>query len=121
MKSERLQILNMVQEGRVSPEEAAKLLEALEQPAAAPKRGAAVSRPTHVRLVTREGGKNRSFSVGIGLARWVLHLPGALIQWQDGDRKVDLSILLQAIEDGFVGKVMEANEGSNHIEIWLDA
>ncbi len=112
---ERLQILKMVQEGKISPEEAARLLEALEQPGARP----AGPKPTHVRIAIRDGERTHSFSVGIRLARWVLghgwvslNLGGS-----DEDQK---QLVLEAIENGPVGKVLELSDGDKRLEVWLD-
>lgn len=118
MNNERLQILKMVQEGKLSADEAGKLIDALEQPQP-PKTGA---KPTHIRVVMTEGGKPKSFSVGLGLARWVLAIPGLVVFDLKGEAgRFHTDQLLEAIDNGKVGKVFEAHEGSKRVEIWLDA
>lgn len=119
MNDERLQILKMVQEGKLSPEEAAKLLEAVEQPAAK-ERG---PKPKHLRLVMVDGPKRSTFSVGVGLATWALKVvPGTfLYSDSEGQRRIDTEAVLEAVESGTTGKVMEIVEGQNRLEIWLEA
>lgn len=120
MSDERLQILKMVREGKVSPEEAAKLLEAVEQPVVK-ERGQ--GKPRHLRLEYTEGSKRSSFSVGVGLVNWALRLlPGSFTMDVDGIvRKIDRQQILDAIAHGATGKILEAEEGKDRLEIWLDA
>lgn len=111
MNDDRLQILKMVQEGKVSPEEAAKLLEAVEQPES--KR----PKPKSVRLVIMEGTKTQTVILGLGLVQWILKLPTTAF-YVGVFEKDDI---LAAIEKGTVGRVLEAEEGNRRFEIWLDA
>lgn len=111
MNDERLQILKMVQEGKVSPEEAAKLLEAVERPEARrPK-------PKSVRLVIIEGSKSSVVALNIGMVQWLLKLTSTSVQLGAFDKEA----ILEAISQGTVGKVLEAAEGNKRFEIWLDA
>ncbi|MDF2627759.1 MAG: hypothetical protein K0R39_1590 [Symbiobacteriaceae bacterium] len=110
MNNERLQILKMVQEGKVSPEEAAKLLEAVEQPDA--KR----PKPKVVRLMIMEGSKAGQLVLNIGMVQWLFKLPGTMIQLGAYDKDA----ILEAISRGTPGKVLEAAEGNKRFEIWLD-
>lgn len=111
MNDERLQILKMVQEGKVSPEEAAKLLEAVEQPDA--KR----PKPKSVRLVIAEGGKTSVLALNVGMVQWLLKLPMTVIQIGAHDKDA----VLEVVTRGNVGKVLEAEEGNRRFEVWLDA
>lgn len=115
MNDDRLQILRMVQEGKVSAEEAAKLLEALEAPAKpdGPK-------PKHIRVMITEGGKTKSFSIGMGLATWAVGVASTLSIFV-GETKVDKAMLQDAIARGVTGKIFEAAEDGQRVEIWLDA
>jgi len=110
MNNERLQILKMVQEGKVSPEEAAKLLEAVEQPDA--KR----PKPKAVRLMISEGGKTSQLVLNIGMVQWLFRLPGTVLTIG----KYDKDGVLAAITQGAPGKVLEAEEGNKRFELWLD-
>lgn len=113
MSDERLQILKMVQEGKVSAEEATRLLDALGEGQSKP--GAKGPKATHVRVHLTEGRKVANFSIGVGLARWVLSLPLVSLA------EVDAEQLVQLIESGATGKVMEFSEGDRRLEVWLDA
>lgn len=115
MSDERLQILKMVQEGRLSPEEAARLLDAVGAPS-----GVSGPKPTHLRLKFQDGSKTRNFSVGVGFASWVLSLVSDM-QVKAGGVQFDNRQLLDAIQRGTPGKIFEADEDGQRIEVWLDA
>jgi hypothetical protein len=112
MNEERLQILRMVQEGKVSPEEAAKLLEAVEQPDG---KGGPRQKPKHVRIVIQEDRRTHTVTIGLGMAKWFLTLP-----WLTTYPSIDRDHLLAEIERGTIGKVFEAEEGTDRFEIWLE-
>lgn len=115
MNEERMQILNMVKEGKLSPEEAANLIEAVE-----PNPGTTGPKPTHLRIRVMEGSKTRNFSVGIGLVEWALGLVPNVV-FRGESIKLDSAMLERAIRTGAVGRIFEAEEDGQKIEIWLDA
>jgi hypothetical protein len=121
MSDERLQILKMVQEGKVSAEEAAKLLDAVEQPAGKGKESG--PRARHVRFEYTEGSKRSSFSVGVGLVNWALRiLPASFtVDVNGAAQKINRQQILDAIEGGVTGKIFEWEDGKDRLEIWLDA
>lgn len=114
MSNERIQILKMVQEGKLSPEEASRLLDAVE-----PSAPATGPRPTHIRVKFHDGSKTRNLSVGVGFASWVLGLISDM-QFKAGGVQLDQRRLLDSIQRGTPGKVFEADEDGQRIEVWLD-
>lgn len=117
MSDDRLQILRMVQAGKISPEEAVRLLEAVEQPGG--RRGV---RPTQVRLTLSEGERTRTLMVSAGLAAWALEVLPAAIRLDPGGAGVPHEgELLAAIQSGSVGRVLEVTEGDRRLEVWLEA
>lgn len=115
MSDERLQILKMVAEGKVSAEEAGRLLDALGH---GPKPGSGGPKATHVRVHFTEGRKVSNISIGVGLARWVLSLP--MINLEFSGVQLNPDQLVQLIDNGTTGKVMEFSEENKKLEIWLD-
>lgn len=114
MSDERLQILKMVQEGKVSAEEATRLLDALgNEPKASggPK-------ASQVRLHLIEGRKVSNLSIGLSFVQSVLSLP--MIRLGFGEAKLDAERLSQWIDSGATGKVMEFAEENRRLEVWLD-
>jgi hypothetical protein len=118
MNDERVQILRMVQEGKVSPEEAAKLLDALEQPEA---KAGARQKPRNVRFLVVDGNSKATMTLSIGVAKWLLQLPFGMGLVFKGPEGVTSDVLLDALDTGTIGKVFEAEQGKQRIEVWLDA
>lgn len=116
MSDERLQILRMVQEGKVSPEEAGKLLDALEQPdrKSAPK-------PRTVRVSVIDGGKQRNLSFPYGFVETLVRLPGVMnINLTTDVGPLDRDRLLAALTSGATGRVFAIDEGQTRLELWID-
>jgi hypothetical protein len=110
VNDERLQILKMVQDGRLSPEEAANLLDAVEQPIEGDGKTARC-----VRLLIFEGGKRVvNLTVGLKLAHWLLERPVTEIQGADKAK------LLAAINAAKPGRIYEAQEDGKRVELLLE-
>jgi len=117
INEERMQILRMVQEGKLSPDEAARLLEAVEQQGPRP----AGPKPTRVRVLIREGNRPRSFAMPISVVQWLASLPAIMnLEVTTEGRKFTGDDLQKALAIGTVGKIFEADEGPNHLEIWFE-
>lgn len=114
MSGERLQILKMVEEGKVSAEEATSLLDALGNG----KRPGKGRESTYIRGRFVEGKRVSDFSVRVGLARWILSWP--LVNLEFGHDRIDADQLVRLINSGATGKVLEFTEGDKKLEIWLD-
>jgi hypothetical protein len=129
---ERIQILKMVQEGKISPDEAAQLLEALEesggknQPAGSesvlPDPQALGRKPRWLRVRVTDSNSGRSrvnvrlpiSMVNIGLkmgARFSPELEGL-----DGQE------LMQMIESGEIGQIVDVQDDDDgeHVEVFLE-
>jgi len=115
---ERLKILQMIQEGKISAADGAKLLEALNRGAERPV--AARSEEGHylrVRVTDIVTGRNKVsvnlplslVSAGIGIAS--KYVPGVA--------EVDL---MEAIRSGMTGKVIDVidEEDGDHVEIFIE-
>jgi len=118
---ERLKILQMIQDGKISPEDGAKLLEALNRGAGRPSGRAAIAaddgRYMRIRVTDLVTGRAKVsvnlplslVSAGIGIA--AKYVPG-----------VEEEILMDAIRSGLTGKVIEVieEEQGDHVEIFIE-
>lgn len=124
MDNESLEILQMVREKRVTPEQGAELLAALKSPAAGERVGGG-ERPSFIRVKVNVTGDDTdkvtvNLNLPLALADLALKLAeGTKIQRGDetivlGDyvkqlSGVDLASILQLVKDGAEGKLVDVN------------
>jgi hypothetical protein len=119
--AERLQILQMVEDQTVSPEEAARLLEALDRSdrkraQAPPPR---IAGPRNIRIRITETKSNRS-DVDITLPLGLVNTIVAMAHRFAPGRIPDLTILQDQIEEGFVGTLVDIENGQDRVEILVE-
>jgi len=115
MQEERLRILQMVQAGKITADEAAKLLAALEQsetPAAATS-----ARWLRIRVQDLASGKPK---VNINLPLSLLQLalkfvPRGVLQSAGTD--IDLESLLTAVKEGAQGSILEVRDEEENVQV----
>jgi hypothetical protein len=118
--AERLQILQMVEDQTVSPEEAARLLEALDR--SDRKRAQTRPRlagPRNIRIRITETKTNRSdvdITLPLGLVNTIV---GMAHRFAPG-RIPDLTVLQDQIEEGFVGTLVDIENGQDRVEILVE-
>ena len=121
MSNERMQILQMLQEGKITAEEAERLLSALDVPVS---QGAGVTKAgsnnkwLRVRVV-EEGRQvvnvNLPMSVvDVALTMGLKFVPNEHLQG------IDVESLLQAIRQGVTGKIVEIDEGDTKVEVIVE-
>lgn len=119
MSDERMQILKMVESGKLSAEEAGKLLEAVE-PQAQVKGGEA----KHVRIRIQERGKREvNVRLPVGLIGLLLRFVPAEATIRDDAgtvRNLDIRQLEAAVKAGQTGRVVEVEQDNSRVEIFLE-
>lgn len=122
---ERMQILNMVSEGKISAEEGAKLLAALETDKKKPAPPRPPSAPGEskwfrVRVTDLETGKNKvSVNLPIGLVDVGVRM-GARFAPELAD--MDLGEVIEQVKSGAQGKIIEVEdqEDGERVEIYIE-
>lgn len=122
---ERLKILNLVQQGKITPQEGIRLLEALDksrppQPSFPPPFSSGGPRWLRVRITDTATGKTR---VNVRLPVTVLNAGvkmGARFSPELG--REQMSEILNAIRAGEVGQVLDVynDEDGEHVEVLLE-
>lgn len=121
---ERMKILNMIREGKISAEEGAKLLSALGD--AERHSRVHATRPTgeprwfRVRVTDLINGKTKvSVNIPIGLMEWGMQI-GAQFAPEVGD--LDFEQLKEMLQSGVEGKVVDVidEEDGEHVEIFIE-
>jgi hypothetical protein len=119
---ERIQILKMIEEGKISPDEGARLLGALgkkKAPAPPPPPGSD-ARWFRVRVTDSETGRNKvNVNIPMGLVNVGIRM-GARFIPEDAD--IDIEDLFEQIRSGAHGKIVEVidDESGEHIEIFIE-
>ena len=119
---ERLQILKMIEEGKISAIEGAELLRALDQSrggdAAAPLKGSSDPRWFRVRVTDKETGRTKvNVTIPMGLVNVGIKMGARFAPELDQGQYAHL---LEAIRGGRQGKVIDVDEEGEHIEIFVE-
>jgi len=116
MREERLQILQMLKDDKITVAEANSLLEALQPSDLAQRLGGDKARSMRVRVV--EDGKQRlNVNLPLGLMRVASRLIPRDI-WRDSLESVDWEDLVRAVQEGARGKLVEVtDDDGNLVEI----
>jgi len=140
---ERMRILNMLQEGQVTPEQAAQLLQALEDAPAATKARPAAQPPAHTQQSLVEhippagepGRAPRWLRVRVtdtdtGRPRVNVRLPLSLVnvglkmgkQFAPEIEGMDFNEIVKAIQEGETGTFVDVfdEEDGEHVEVFLE-
>lgn len=127
MSEERLRILKMIQEGTISAEEGARLLDALESPGEETTRTSGDSRGRgrflHVRVYDSVTGREKvNMNIPIGLAKMVGSLVPESQRTQLESHGIRVDDLLRAVESGRVGKVADIsnNDQDEKVEVSIE-
>ncbi len=121
---ERMQILKMVAEGKISAEEGAKLLAALEperkKEPPPPLGGPSAPRWFRVRVTDMESGKNKvSVNLPMSLVDVGARMGARFAPELEG---VDFHDIIEQIKSGAQGKIIEVEdtEGGERVEIYVE-
>ena len=124
---ERMQILKMIQDGKISAEEGAKLLQALgasaksdKRPPIPPSIGASDPRWFRVRVTDLNTGKNKvNVNIPMGLVNVGLKMGARFAPNVEG---VNYEELMTAIKSGASGKVIDVTdeETGERVEIFVE-
>ena len=121
---ERMKILTMIREGKITAEEGAKLLSALgesQKPSRSPgTRASGEPRWFRVRVTDLVSGKTKvSVNIPFGLMEWGLQI-GAQFAPEVAD--LDFEQLKEMLQSGVEGKVIDVidEEDGEHVEIFIE-
>lgn len=122
MNEERLQILKMIESGKISAEEGAKLLSAVETTQAAET----VGKQAHFLRVkiyeTKSGRATVNVNLPLSLIDVALKFVPKDAEFMKGVKGIDIDEVVAAIKAGAQGKIVDiVDEGEGqHVEVWVD-
>jgi hypothetical protein len=122
---ERLRILKMVEEGKISVQDGAKLLAALAEsrkspPPASPPGGAGEARWFRVRVTdTRTGKAKINVNVPTGLVNVGIRMGARFAPNLEAEQ---MQAMIDALKSGARGKILDMmdDEASEHVEIFVE-
>lgn len=122
ISAERLEVLRMVESRTISPDEGARLLEALDRAERLEREQAQTTvprGPRNLRVQIREQG-NRQSDIDIVLPLGLAEMGLKLAQRFLPGRLPDAAFIRETIESGYVGKLVDINDEGQHILIAID-
>jgi hypothetical protein len=117
MNEERMRILKMLEEGKISVEEATQLIEAVE----APRETEIVpqGKPKWIKVrVTGAGSEKVNVNVPLSLARIALKFIPPQAKDEIEAQGIDIDAILNEVTQ--VGKLVEVQDGDEHVEVWIE-
>ncbi|MGM0419680.1 MAG: SHOCT-like domain-containing protein [Bacillota bacterium] len=129
MSEERLRILQMVSEGKLSVEEAEELLQSMEmvpeiEDGTFARRSSETSgrKAKSLRIVVKEGGKEKvNMAIPLKLAKGLLTFIPRQAREKLEDENIDVADLISQFEEGEdVGTLVNIQDGEDHVEIKVE-
>ena len=128
MDEERIRILSMVKEGKITVEEATKLLEALESSAVEDEELPPQGKAKWLRIRVSDVKTNKpkvSVNLPIGIVDWALRTGSRVAAFGGADLNgmgINLEELRAAINFGLRGRIIDVtdDEQSQHVEIVVE-
>ncbi|MEM7034112.1 MAG: hypothetical protein AAF629_31515 [Chloroflexota bacterium] len=126
ISEERLQILNMLEEGQVSADEAAKLLGALDTGVKKEQKNTSLqtnsTKGRWLRIRVDDGpGTKVNVNLPIGLVRVGLKLGSKFVPEMEGMDMAEFTNEVEAaIQEGMQGKIVEVHDEDTHVEIFIE-
>jgi hypothetical protein len=122
---ERMKILKMIEEGKVTPEDGAKLLAALADGQHGPatqggSRPGSAGRWLRIRVTDIASGRSKaSVQIPLGLIDAGMKIGAHFAPEVEG---VDMSNVLDAVRSGMTGKIIDVtdDEDGEHVEIYVE-
>lgn len=120
---ERMKILKMIEEGKLSAEEGTKLLAALSERRGPPPRTPGMPGPARwlrIRVTdTRSGRSKASVQIPLALVDAGLKIGAHFAPQVEG---VDMSNVMEALRAGVTGKIIDVtdDEDGEHVEIYVE-
>lgn len=119
MGEERMRILKMLEEGKISVDEATKLIEAVEAPQEteiAPE-----GKPKWLKVrVTGGGSEKVNVNLPLSLARVALKFVPQHARDRMEEQGVDIEALLSEVTETKIGKLVEVQDADDHVEVWIE-
>lgn len=128
MTSEKMQILKMIEEGKITADEGMKLMQAIEtephsesSTALEPVNGTGTS-PRRLRVRVRKNGKETvNIKIPLSLVNVGIKIGKKFSpELQESMGNIDMDEIVRMIQEGAEGKLVEVDDGDEHVEVFVE-
>jgi hypothetical protein len=119
MNDEKDRILKLLEEKKITADDAARLLDALNRTGP----GGRKNRFIKVRVYDRDSDTAKvNVTLPIALVKWGMNFAQDSATAKFEGQEVDMRVVTEAIEKGITGKIVDVDdeEKGKHVEIWLE-
>jgi hypothetical protein len=120
MNEEQDRVLKLLEEKKITAEEASKLLDAIRR-----SEGGTGQRNKFLKVRVYPRGSDRAkvnVTLPIGLVKWGMNFIPDEARAKIEEQEIDMKMITDALEKGITGKIVDVDEDEhgNHVEIWLE-
>lgn len=119
MSDEKDRVLKLLEEKKITAEEAARLLDAISHS----KGGGGRNRFLKVRVYDRGSDRAKvNVTLPIGLVKWGMNFIPDEAKAKFEEQEIDMKLITDALEKDITGKIVdvEDDEKGQHVEVWLE-
>jgi hypothetical protein len=119
MNDERDRILKLLEEKKITADDAARLLDAMNKS----ESGGRPNRFLKVRVCKAGSDRpNVNITLPIGLVKWGMHMMPASAKAKIEEQEIDMRVVTEALEKGITGKIVDVHDEDKdeHVEVWLE-
>lgn len=122
MSEERKRILGLLQNGKISADEADQLLEAMPGVEQTPSTAvASASKGRFIRVHVVEHGKEKvNVNVPLGLAKFLLKFVPSEARSELAGHNIDLDEIVSQIKADTQGKIVEVVDGDTRVDVYVE-
>ncbi len=121
MNEEIKRILKMVEEGKLTSNQASELIEALKEKESEPELSKSIG-SRHLKVnIKSHNGKNVNLKLPLKFIKGIIKATGKLPVHINGDHELDMKVISEAIENEITGKIVELNsDEGDYIEVIIE-
>ncbi|MCK5106493.1 MAG: hypothetical protein KAI33_11175 [Elusimicrobiales bacterium] len=123
MKEEKARILKMLEDGKVSAQDAAKLLDAVEETEGKNENAGKAGKTLKIRVYERDSPRPKvNLNIPIGWSKFLIPFVESKIQNKLKEKGVDLDMdkIKEEMEHAHVGKIIDIDDGGDKVEIYIE-
>ena len=119
MSDEKDRVLKLLEEKKITAEEAARLLDAIKHTGGSGER----NRFLKIRVFDRNSQTAKvNVTLPIGLVKWGMNFVPDSAKAKIEEQEIDMKLITEALEKDITGKIVdvEDEEKGQHVEVWLE-